>query len=185
MMTEQLQVSILAAPLAAIDRRALSQAWYTALQNAPRSRTAPAMVRAAAPALVPLRTGEYLAPASGGRTPPCFACVVNDKPVRGTLTGDGIGSHVRCRLRSRLAQRIEQVFSDSRGGLRRATFSLGRGNVRVHVILQSRGGKTVLLALCPPEVRAMVARALTEVRFALAARGIGLAVQAREIGRCS
>ncbi len=30
-MTQQLEVSILAAPLAAIDRRVLSQAWYAAL----------------------------------------------------------------------------------------------------------------------------------------------------------
>ena len=34
MMTQQLEVSILAAPLAAIDRRALSQAWYSALHLA-------------------------------------------------------------------------------------------------------------------------------------------------------
>jgi hypothetical protein len=185
MMTEQLQVSILAAPLAAIDRRALSQAWYTALQHAPRSRTTAATLRGpvAAPAL--LRTREYMAAASGGKTQPCVARLVNDRPARGTFTGDGIGSHVRCRLRSQLAQRIGRTFSDSRGGLRRATFSLGRGNVRVHVVLQTKGEQTVLLALCPPEVRTFVARALTEVRFALAARGIGLEVQAKEVRRCS
>ncbi len=34
MMTQQLHVSILAAPLAAIDPRALSQAWYSALRLA-------------------------------------------------------------------------------------------------------------------------------------------------------
>jgi hypothetical protein len=178
-------VSIIAAPLAAIDRRALSQAWYAALQRAPRSRTTPATLRAAVPALAPVRTREDVASALGSRTPQCFARLGNDKPARGTVTGDGIGPHVRCRLRSQLAQRIERVFSDSRAELRRATFSLGRGNVRVHVILQTRGGRTILLALCPPEVRAIVARALSDVRFALAARGIGLAVRAREIRRCS
>jgi hypothetical protein len=184
MMTEQLEVSILAAPLAAIDRRALSQAWYTALQRAPRSRTTPATVRApVAPAL--LRARDCVATASGGKTPPRLVGLVNGKPARRAFGGDGIGTHVRCRLRSQLGQRIERAFSDSRGGLRRATFSLGRGNVRVHVILQTKGEKTVLLALCPPEVRTMVARALTEVRFALAARGIGLEVQAREVLRCS
>lgn len=185
MMTEQLQVSIIAAPLAAIDRRALSQAWYTALQGAPRSRTTPATLRAAVPALAPIRTREYVASALGSGTTRCFTRPSNDKPARGTVTSDGIGAHIRCRLRSELAQRIERVFSDSRGELRRATFSLGRGNVRVHVILQTTGGRTVLLALCPPEVRAIVARALSDVRLALAARGIGLAVRAREIRQCS
>ncbi|HEY1429269.1 MAG TPA: hypothetical protein VGF18_06830, partial [Candidatus Tumulicola sp.] len=37
-MTEQLRVSIVAAPLAAIDPRALSQAWYSALHLARESR---------------------------------------------------------------------------------------------------------------------------------------------------
>ncbi|MGA7355751.1 MAG: hypothetical protein WA431_10490 [Candidatus Cybelea sp.] len=185
MMTEQLEVSILAAPLAAIDRRALSQAWYTALQHAPRSRTTPATVRAPVGAPALLRARDGVAVTSGGRAPSRLVRLLNGKSARGTFGGDGIGTHVRCRLRSQLAQRIERAFSDSRGGLRRATFSLGRGNVRVHVILQTKGEKTVLLALCPPEVRTIVARALTEVRFALAARGIGLEVQAREVRRCS
>jgi hypothetical protein len=39
MMTQQLEVSILAAPLAAIDRRALSQAWYSALHLARPDRS--------------------------------------------------------------------------------------------------------------------------------------------------
>jgi hypothetical protein len=184
MMTEQLEVSILATPLAAIDRRALSQAWYTALQRAPRSRTTPATVRAPVPAPALLHPRDHAAAASRGKTPPHLVRLVNGKPAR-RAGSDGVGTHVRCRPRSQLAQRIERAFSDSRGGLRRATFSLGRGNVRVHVILQSKGEKTVLLALCPPEVRTVVARALTEVRFALAARGIGLEVQAREVRRCS
>lgn len=41
-MTAQLEVSILAAPVAAIDPRALSQAWYSALRFGPR--TPPAFV---------------------------------------------------------------------------------------------------------------------------------------------
>jgi hypothetical protein len=185
MMTEQLQVSILAAPLAAIDRRALSQAWYSALQRAPHRRTAAATARATMHAPALLRARAFRATPCGGTTRMRLVHPFNGKPERGALAGEGIGTQVRCRFRSPLAQRIERAFSDSHGALRRATFSLGRGNVRVHVILQSRGGKTVLLALCPREVRTIVARALTEVRFALAARGIGLEVQAREVRRCS
>ena len=51
MMTQQLEVSILAAPLAAIDRRVLSQAWYSALRlarddaEAARRTRAPAAAR--------------------------------------------------------------------------------------------------------------------------------------------
>jgi hypothetical protein len=186
MMTEQLQVSILAAPLAAIDRRALSQAWYAALQRAPRQpTTAAATQRASMPARAFDRVRPSVVPARRGKRLRCAVPNAQGKPARRALADVAAGAQRRCRFRSELAGRIERAFFDARGALRRATFSLGRGNVRVHVILQTKGGKAVLLALCPPEIRDVVARALTEARLALAARGIGLEVHAREIRRCS
>jgi hypothetical protein len=184
MITEQLQVSILAAPLAAIDRRALSQAWYAALRHAPRQRTTAPAERAPVPATVLCRARGCVTTAAFGKRASWRTHSAAEKAPRRTLA-DGGGAHVRCGFRSQLAQRIVRTFSDARGELQRATFSLGRGKVRVHVILQSKDGKTALLALCPPEVRAIVARALTEARSALAARGIGVEVQAREVRRCS
>src|SRR6202034_3463065 len=59
MMTQQLEVSILAAPLAAIDRRALSQAWYSALHLAtPDRRAVP--LRESSPC--PVATSTEVAP---------------------------------------------------------------------------------------------------------------------------
>jgi hypothetical protein len=71
-----------------------------------------------------------------------------------------------------LSRRIERTFFRQSAPLRRATFSLGRGRARVHVILQSTASTVTLVALCRPEMRRVVARALAQARWALAARGI-------------
>ena len=70
-----------------------------------------------------------------------------------------------------LSRRIERTFFRPEAQVRRATFSLGRGGARVHVILQSNAGTVTLVALCRPEMRELVARALAQARLALAAGG--------------
>jgi hypothetical protein len=70
-----------------------------------------------------------------------------------------------------LSRRIERTFFRPNAPVRRATFSLGRGGARVHIILQSRAGTVTLVALCRPEMRQLVARALAQARLTLAARG--------------
>jgi hypothetical protein len=174
MMTQQLEVSILAAPLAAIDRRALSQAWYSALRLAspgerisdcprPRQRvSAPASARTQNPTVSAHRMEVETRPPRATPTKP--TAISGDEETPNALR--------RRARRCALAQRIERAFGDSSAHPRRATFSMGQGNARVHVILQTRGTSTTLLALCRPELRTVVARALAQARFALAARGI-------------
>lgn len=187
MMTQQLNVSILAAPLEAVDRRALSQAWYSALRFAPHNR--------AAALAVPSRRQERTAPPSiqSRATAPTRGSHVHTFLVR-TLprkseangTSDAHRDLPRRRNdREPLATRIERAFSSYGSSARRATFSLGRGSVRVHVVLQTRGDRTVLLAICPPQARTVVSRALTHARSALAARGVGIELREVEERRCS
>jgi hypothetical protein len=172
MITRPLQVSILAAPLAAIDRRALSQAWYSALRLARDQRPAPrTRGRDSRCEQVRKRAGiEVVLP---GR-------VCSWAPARASLAGlesrpitchDAAGRFADRRVpHSPLANRIENVLFDPRSQAKRASFTVGRG--RVHVFLQSKGDRVALVALCSPALRGIVARALAQARYALAARGI-------------
>lgn len=185
MMTQQLEVSILAAPLAAIDRRALPQSWYDALRYARSDARAESTPRRGSRAVRLGVCGRPGDPARADRRSIPQSVSRIDFSLRFAPASEGAesASH-RASTRTSLARRIECTFSDPKSRVRRATFSLGRGNVRVHVVLQTKGDRAVLLALCPPEVRGVVSRALAQARFALAARGIGVTLRAGA-GRCS
>jgi hypothetical protein len=173
MMTQRLEVSILAAPLAAIDRRALSQAWYSALRLAPRAERA-CVVRSRVRPIVGLNARAcppiVAEPSRRARVEIPRVHVTLAKPS--LISSDEARENVP-RRRSPLAARIERAFGGAAAHPKRATFAMGRGNARVHVILQTKGEQTTLLAICRPELRAVVARALAQARSALAARGIG------------
>ncbi|HEY5425496.1 MAG TPA: hypothetical protein VIJ77_03005 [Candidatus Tumulicola sp.] len=174
MMTQQLRASILSAPLAAIDRRALSQAWYSALHLA-RRETAPAPPsnRAAKPAIAP--AGPIQTGGVAGRQ---FTAAAAPAPLHAVSTrARNAGAHGgadRRAPRSPLARKIERTFFGPRAGVERSTFSIGEDAARVHVMLQNRGERLRLVAICAPAHKAAVARALAQVRFALASRGIAL-----------
>lgn len=180
MMTEQLRFSLLSAPLAAIDRRALSQAWYSALDlanpkqrgatGAPPMRSGDARVATPASPLAPVPTAPTTRPTSM----PCAHA------KRTSVALPPFGDERRAQ-RTPLARRIERVFCQPRLAVKRATFSLGAGAGRVVVTLQQRGARLHLVAVCPPNARPAVARALGQARFALAARGIALDVVDREV----
>ncbi len=186
MMTQQLEVSILAAPLAAIDRRALSQAWYSALHLArPDRPLVPLRECSSCTVATPIEPGpkrerESFSPqlaetrvAHSVQTKPSKIAVQPSAP-RISLNRDAV----------RLSLRIERHFARSASQIKRATFSMGRGEARVHVILQTNGNVATLVALCRPQMRTVVARALAQARFALAARGFVLDLETRG-ERCS
>jgi hypothetical protein len=175
MMTHQLEVSILAAPLGAIDRRALSQAWYSALRCAPQTQ-------------MPKQASFDRVRQPYGRAPRSVAPLSSRAGKSGTFRAQATRSErsvnvcarasaVSARTnvsRGRLAERIERAFGSPGVSPKRATFSLGPGNSRVHVVMQTAGARTTLLAICRPELREVVARALGQARAALAARGVGI-----------
>lgn len=184
MMTQELRAGILQAPLAAIDRRALSQAWCSALGFARdadvRAERRPAK-RSAGAALPAAKVG---APAMRAIAPAAPNRVSSRRPCApGTFRGE---SFVERRApHSALARAIERALVTEGKRFARATFSAGAGRARVHVVLQSRGADVRLVAICLPEHRAIVARALAQARFALAARGIALRVEQRRPASCS
>lgn len=178
MMTRELEVSILAAPLLAIDRRVLSQAWYSALGLAPQPRRLVERCERHAKTFAYLvergrRLGPSTQPVKADSRPASTPQRAANRPSR-----EGVGAHPRS-PRAPLAVRIERAFAAAPARPKRATFSLGRGNARVHVLLQTKANCTILVALCRPEVRTIVGGALAEARVALAARGIGLRVRLR------
>ena len=177
MMTQQISFSILTAPLAAIDRRSLSQAWYSALHLAQHGTSHPTGAHAAVQfrghecrQIPGRRPGEHAA-----RVP-----AVRFVPHPRAATGSDAPHEERRAVRSPLARRIEHVFLDPARRVERATFTLDGSRARVHVALQSTGTSTRLVAVCPSAVRAGVARALEEARYALALRGIALHIDVKE-----
>ncbi len=185
MMTHPLEVSILAAPLGAIDRRTLSQAWYSALRLAPRERSAAGVrLPSRAPAPRPRQRWcriESFAHHSDARSMPLRPPHV----ATGSVGGDDDGEAIRRRtIAAPLAKRIQHAFADPSAQVRRATFSMGRGSVRVVVMLQTKGERAALVAICAPEVSAAVSRALDEVRATLGARGMAVELKAKG-ARCS
>jgi hypothetical protein len=177
MMTQQLGISILSAPVAAIDRRALSQAWYSALhvarEDAPRAtrvrrQPLPATRSAAPHAHVPSPRSHETQSIERARRVPVRAAA-DAEPVE------------RRAQRSSLARRIERTFLDPARHAVRATFTIDGTQARVHIALQMSSGGIRLIALCPAEVRDRVRAALDHVRYALAVRGIALRADLGEV----
>lgn len=186
MMTQQLAVSILSAPLGAIDRRSLSQAWCSALRlagaaplqaSASKRTPTPAAERGAND--VP-DDSESLPSARGARNAASAAPAGNER--RSVIAGPIAD---RRAPRSALARRIEHAFIDPRAQAKRATFSAGSGRSRVHIVLQTSGARTRLIAFCRPEARPAVARALSQARYALALRNIAFDFETVDDASCS
>jgi len=178
--THRLEFDVLTAPLAEIDRRALSQAWYSALHLAgPPAGSRPAHVgrdasgsrtRAAAPA-APVRASR--ASVANARV----ARASRERPVC-DIAAD------RRSPRSDLARRIERVAARPLAASRAAFFALCGPYGRVQILLRSHGGRTHLVAVCSREARVDVARALDQARYALARGGIAAcAVRVRGTAR--
>lgn len=172
MMSQQIGFSILTAPLAAIDRRTLSQAWYSALHLAKEP-----------PADVPAPRCMNQIPDEAARSALAMPRRVatsaeSSAPTRSLSSKSPDRTHAiapeRRALRSTLARKIERAFLHPSTPPTRATFSIGATRERVHIALQVHGRRVRLVAICAPRVRARVARALAQARYALAQRGVAL-----------
>jgi hypothetical protein len=171
-MTQQLGFSILSAPLAAIDRRTLSQAWYSALHLAREAQHQP-----------PATSVRNESPAQAQVTPRAAAsreCARTAKVADATRAGrpgsksTSTATPERRAERSSLARRIERIFLHPIARPKRATFTIDGTAARVHVALQTTPAGVRIIAVCPASIQSRVARALDEARYALAARGIAL-----------
>lgn len=180
MQSQPAPFSILSAPLPNCDRRALSEAWYSAL-HMHRDSAAPPKLAHAVPALAregaPVhRPGRY---SSGAvHAAPSLAVRVGAAPALA-----GAPPVERRAIRSKLAQDIERIFLRTPHPPRHASFSLGAGRGRVQILLRERGTGMQIVALCPPAAREIVAQALAQARYTLALRGIALQADVRGFAR--
>jgi hypothetical protein len=177
MITQQLGFSILTAPLAAIDRRSLSQAWYSALHLAhatkPQSSCSRASAKQSTTEGEPRRCGA-----------PSHAVRLGERAAptarKGHVTLRTAVPPERRAERSPLARHIERTFLHPVRANNRATFTIDGTQARVHVALQTTASGVRLVAVCPAAIRIDVARALDEARYALALRGIALRIDVNE-----
>ncbi|MBV8117013.1 MAG: hypothetical protein JOZ01_03505 [Candidatus Eremiobacteraeota bacterium] len=167
--TQRLHFSMLSAPVAAMDRRGLSQAWYSALygEGAPRGQ----VIMHHSGCAFEIHAGKRIGTGpfherSVDRAPRPLANLLS-KPAT-AIAGE------RRAQRSTLAQAMETKLFTRTGAFRSAaTFRLDDG-ARVRVFLKSSGNAMHIVAVCPPRSSAVVAGALAHVRFALARRGIAV-----------
>jgi hypothetical protein len=175
--TQSIGFDVLTAPLAEVDRRSLSQAWYSALHlahdappqaRARARRAAPALANAAPDPISPGR-GEQRTPArAAGTAPPQDA-----RPY---------GAIERRSQPTSLARKVERAIAGRKHYERLSAFVLD-GKRRVHVTVRASGTHVHVVAVCAPQSRARVARALEEARYALARRGVALDARLRESAR--
>jgi hypothetical protein len=171
MMTDRLQISVMSAPLAAIDRRALSQAWYSALHLARSTATAEPLHAPNAPAASPssARMVRSNVVAMRPATPPKATQTMRTTRSQTVATG----AAERRAPQSVLARRIVRAV---RGMVRsqsaHSTLRLDENRRRVHLLVQQRGSGVRLVAVCSACARVAVSRALEQARYALALRGV-------------
>lgn len=174
MMTHELEVSILAAPVAAMDRGALSQAWYSALhlaQRSPQQRQTGTLQSVHDAAQHQQQSKRPCAQVTKTSHSNAGAPTVS-RPHDARPAKEASLDVSAARTPSQLSKRIELRFAANHHPVARATFSLGRGAARVHIIMQTNGSTARLVAICRPQMRDIVARALAEARLALNARGM-------------
>jgi len=164
-------VAVLATHLAATDRRALSEAWYSALHLA----AAPATRRAAAARGATAET-RPVRDARAGEPPPRRSADTQprrkppDVPQR---RGGCLDSVPERRVpKSELGRRLERALLRRLPRATQTQFALSAAGGRVHLIVRADGSRTRVVAVCAPALRERVERALAHARFALAARAV-------------
>jgi hypothetical protein len=162
------RLAIVSTPLPLVDRRALSQAWYSALHLAaaaptaerPRQPAADAVLERAPVARDPVRRKG--APPSGVARPPAN---LNSRRPNGVPI-ERRGGTVP------LARKVVRAFEKRLPVTIPAGVVLRTESGRVHVIVRRDGTRLRLVALCASPLRDRVARALAQARYSLAARGV-------------
>ncbi len=164
-------MSVLTAPLAQIDRRTLSQAWYSALQlSNPHRQASPrpaGNARHVGGRPVPMRGTQSSAGLSRLPALPPHPMVRSEN-----VATESPGSDRRA-ARSSLARRIERQFLHPMKRPTSATLRLSDGS-RCRVSLLQRDGIVHLIVVIPARHARDVRAALDQARFALARSGVSI-----------
>jgi hypothetical protein len=169
MTTASDRVAVIATQVAQTDRRALSEAWYSALHLA--RDAAPLPRPAARNALVTqpsaLKPQAAHSPAGAGRLVPRPAA----RPVRGAEAHNAVPDERRrpASETDRRIQRAVATLSARRPVPAAHTVDIAGGRVRL--LVHHDGRQTRIVALCSGPLREQVERALASARFTLAATG--------------
>lgn len=160
--TQALEHGLVAAPIAAIDRRSLSQAWYSALGLSQQGNPRTAVARRA--------TAQMPAPAVR-RSPDAQRTTLSNAPAARATVSSTAPARSSSRAATEplpfsrsipLAKRIERTL-ERRPLPKRATLVLDGNGGRVHVLIQRCGSRLRIVTVCRRAVRDVVARALSEV----------------------
>jgi hypothetical protein len=176
--SEQLRFSILSAPVAAADRRALSQAWYSALY---RTNVKPS----AAPRAPRLKASRPGAQESAPN--PRAAARVFSGGVRTAAVKETARPAIACERRSprtQLARKMEHLVRQRQAKRIAATFVLDGTRARVRVLVSAEGGRVRVIAICSKRIEPAVAAALAQARYTAASKGVALNAMARSEVRC-
>lgn len=173
-MTTASGVAVVATQVARTDRRALSEAWYSALHLARGEQARPLMpARRAVGTAIVHRPARALAPPHGEARPVTQAQHPRASRVA-TVRADG--QTERRRPACAAARRIERAVTElatQRNGHAAQTIEIDGGRVRVLVRVDR--GTTRIIAVCSAPLREPVERALAQARFALAGGGAAVA----------
>ena len=167
-------VAVVATQLADTDRRALSQAWYSALHLADHPPAA-AHVQAARTACGAPPGGSRSERGADGAPQRRSADDGTHarNAARNTSSRCDGGVAVERRVpKTQLARRIEHGLARRPPRGVAASFAVRGADGRVHLVVRSDGALTRVVAVCALPLRERVERALAQARFALAGRGV-------------
>jgi hypothetical protein len=161
-------VAVIAADVARTDRRALSEAWYSALHVARAGTPAPAHTRPHAPASgsTPRTSPRVHGPSAAPSPAP------QSRRLRAIPRSAAAPAASRSQAQTETSRRIERAVTALAGAPRSAraqTIEVAGGRVRL--LVRSDGGTTRVVALCSAALREPVERALAGARYALATGG--------------
>jgi hypothetical protein len=166
------RIDVLTTQLAETDRRALSQAWYSALhlaERTPHAASSSVARRAVMPAPAAPRATPSRAPLPVARAGArAVAAVAGETRRLRATVGPGLERRVP---KTALARRVEGVLARRPPGAF-VSFVLRNGDGCVRLVVRSDGARTRVFAICAPALRERVERALAQARFALAGRGV-------------
>jgi hypothetical protein len=176
---DRLAVDVVTTPLAEIDRRTLSEAWYCALNLA--RATAPA--RPLQHSVRQMTQEPARVDLTGSDPEHATTMSATSNPSERHADSPSATQVERRRPPGSLTRKIERALARPQVPVRRVTLTLQGRTGRVELLVRSSGGATHVIAVCAPSARARVAQALAHARFALARRGIGLHARAQGVER--
>jgi len=164
-------VAVIATQLAQTDRRALSEAWYSALHLT--QSVAPARPRRA---VLPVAASSAHMPERCGKTVPAgsrLAAAPLPQRAQREASPRAVPANERRRPATESGRRIERavaVLAAHANAPAAHTVDVAGGRVRL--LVRSDGRTTRIIAVCSRPLREQVERALASARFALAGAGL-------------